>query len=294
MSSTHLVHDSYPGELSGDEIGLVPGIVGDAVSVGPGTSYINLGEIRGNCFGEPELCPDGYTLAFWLKQRTVIQDAYVISNGAQTSGSYGINVLARAPDLMLFALKTKTNWYRIETSDVPWDKWNHLVMTWHPNSNLELFMNGVALTVSDKTPNSRTSTTSNDFFLGLPNNVESSYGSFLLDEMMFWEEHKSSEFIHDLFDAFSGSFALRSPATELFKIAVSSSIDGVDALYTKSTTAGSSEAGRNLHPCLVTCLRLLWCGAVQYDNSQCLYYMKDDVINPTLTAADDTTVVIVK
>ena len=32
-----------------------------------GQQYIDLGSYRDQCMGNLEMCPDGYTLAFWIK-----------------------------------------------------------------------------------------------------------------------------------------------------------------------------------------------------------------------------------
>ena len=105
-----LESSTYTGAISGNP-NLVTGKVGKATYL-DGNTYVDLGNIRYICFGLPDLCSDGYSLALWMKKPKVTTESYYISSGGQTTNSYGICVSALSSNLLYLSLKTKKKWYR--------------------------------------------------------------------------------------------------------------------------------------------------------------------------------------
>ena len=70
------------------------GMIGEAAYFDDKSSII-LGNECSSCFWFPDLCPSGLTFSFWVKLSSYSVsgvNAYIIGNGAHTSGSYGINM----------------------------------------------------------------------------------------------------------------------------------------------------------------------------------------------------------
>ena len=117
------------------------GVIGEAAYF-DGQSSITLGNERSSCFWFPDLCPSGLAFSFWVKlsSYSVAGDpAFIISNGAQTAGSFGINICL-VGDELITAVKTTTTWYRVRT-DVTLlmtYTWIHVVIAWSTQQGIRV------------------------------------------------------------------------------------------------------------------------------------------------------------
>ena len=117
------------------------GVIGEAAYF-DGQSSITLGNERTSCFWFPDFCPSGLTFSFWVKLSSYSvsgANAYIISNGAQTYASYGINICLVGDELRT-AVKTTTTWYRVNT-DVTLlmtYTWIHVVIAWSTQHGIKV------------------------------------------------------------------------------------------------------------------------------------------------------------
>ena len=134
--------NSYRGQIYGDNVTLTPGIVGKSLSVGQNNSYVNLGAIRDNCFGFPDRCTDGYTLALWIKRYFIgSNDNCYITNGGESYLSYGIAIFSRSSGALRIKIKTTTALWRLDVAS-PLDRWHHVVLTWSHVKDLSVYIDG--------------------------------------------------------------------------------------------------------------------------------------------------------
>jgi hypothetical protein len=273
LASGKVLGGSYTGVAQGPGVALAPGVLGKAVHVGVGSSYLDLGAIRDSCFGHPDLCTHGYTLAFWIKRAPSDVVVFYISNGGQTYASYGINVSAKFGGIVHFALKTTTKWYRLDIP-VPVETWHHVVMSWYPGEMMRVYLDGSFMGISLLTENIMSSTEFNNFCLGVANNaIDRNFGDAYIDEMLSWDSAKDAAFIAELFASYQDSLALRYEAQGSFWIAPGPSVYGaeygVEPIVQCVARAPSPHAP---HPCRMECLWRPWCGSVLYDGRLCKYY----------------------
>ena len=94
---------THTGTISGG-VSFTPGKVGQAMYTDGVTGVVDMGARRDSCFIFPDLCTVGYTLALWIKKPFVTTQSYYISNGGQTSQSYGIVVVGQSSNKIHVAL----------------------------------------------------------------------------------------------------------------------------------------------------------------------------------------------
>ena len=273
LSAGQLLGGTYTGSMYGSGVALVPGKLGKALYVGyqQEDGFVDLGEIRGNCFGEPHLCQQGYTLMMWI-HRPVVQppNHYYFCNGGQASSSYGISIHGHL-DYLGFQLKTKTKWYKF-SAQVSTNVWHHIGFTWSEQMGLLVYVDGErVLGPSDVVLNSRPSTTYNNFFIGKPNNVGNYYGTAILDEVLFWEELKDPDFFKTVYDSYSDPLKLHFVSASNFRVRYDTAFDTAAVTEIVKCAPVPVDSVR-VHPCRLTCMWLLWCGAAVYDGKECLYY----------------------
>lgn len=126
---------------------LVPGKMGKAISVSCAkpteiSSSLFGQDIRQTCFGDPELCPKGFTLAMWVYLETNIPGpTYVFSSGGQTSKSYGISILYDDDNRFHFHVRYKTGEKFTVNAEPTLNTWMHLAMTFD-DGTLMVYING--------------------------------------------------------------------------------------------------------------------------------------------------------
>ena len=144
VTNEKLLGNSYPGNIVGSSVTLETGIVGKALRIAAANSYVNLGPIRDNCFGFPDLCPNGYTLALWLKRKQIgTSHNFYISNGGQTYISYGITVHGSDSNTIGITVKTTSKRWRIIQLTVPEGSWHHILFTWTESNGVYAYVNGI-------------------------------------------------------------------------------------------------------------------------------------------------------
>ena len=269
----YLVGGTHRGTVIGQGVQLVPGKLGQALYTGERNGYLDLGNTRDTCFGELERCPQGVSLALWLKMEIPDEyEAYYVNNGGQTSSSYGISIHGKLvpPDSFLqIDLKTKTHWYRFTYKESVARAWHHLAFSWTASTHVIAYLDGKYVGTSDKSYKAIQTTNYNTFFIGKPNNNEKYYGEAYLDELLFWDSAKPAEFFQDLFQFYSAKNKLHFLPNMLFRELRDSNlvdVSPIESCHPRPWTASEP------HPCRLHCMWTLWCGAVVYDQRKCYYY----------------------
>ena len=266
----HIVGGTYDGKVIGTGLSLVPGKLGQALDTGANSAYVELGqEHRGTCFGTPDLCTNGYSLALWLYRRSYSSgEAYYVCTGGQTGSSFGISIHGKPDGKLGFDFKTKTHWYRL-THPVTFNAWHHVAFSWTPTDNLKAYVDGKYVGTSGKNPNTRATTQWNTFFIGKPNNNNWYYGSAYIDEILFWNSYKQASFFQTLFQFYENPNQLHFVSQTAFLHKEGVRLKNVASLGSCQPPPWNSGSP---HPCRLQCMWLVWCGAVVYDGKKCHYY----------------------
>ncbi|KAL5005761.1 hypothetical protein ScPMuIL_016919 [Solemya velum] len=159
---------------------------------------------RDSCFGDLSLCPKGYTLGLWEKFRNVGNKRGVyMSNGGHTENSHGIAMTYKIGSLQfIFRMESGKEW-KVTASNVLPNYWYHVLVTWHEDRGLLLYVNGNRA-AKDVQPQrrSRANRRSSDeeFILGGidTDGGKQNLGVIKVDEFHFWSEFKSAEEIREL------------------------------------------------------------------------------------------------
>ena len=202
--------DSLPlmakiGSLSGSSGGaaspsIVPGKYGSALSFDGIDDIIDVGNLRSTCFGNLNNCPNGHTMAFWLKvySMPVASNRFIYSGGGQSSNSYG-------PALSKNSADELCAWY--SGNGVRWaacvplslGQFVHVVVIWSASDGLKLYMNKILVAHTTTTIAHGTEpSTFNNFYFGRPNtnSLTDKYCKFHIDSFLFWEDVISQDMIN--------------------------------------------------------------------------------------------------
>ena len=263
--------NSYPGDIVGMAVTLETGVIGNALHVGASTSYINLGPIRNTCFGFPDLCPRGFTLALWLKRTALglTHNRYYVSNGGQTSSSYGICIYGKNPNSIGVSLRTTAKRWRIAPIPVPEGSWHHIMFTWSKSAHASAYVDGkLEGTQTSPVDEVCTSTIYNDFMLGTSNKSPvTKTGDGLIDEMLFWDEWKPAEAVAEVYGSYQ-----QAPSEDIFTAGFDAineqPIDEVEPMMITYV-----EKRRGISECTRKCYLLApWCSVIVWDGSCCKIY----------------------
>ena len=165
--------------------------------------YLDLGNLREECIGNPEHCPFGFTLAFWIKLSPTVPQfitEYYISSGGQTGSSYGMAVYRHTvKNHCAIAVRTRMHTWSNPRVYLHPNLWHHMIITWSEDVGLTVYLNGTeSYHQGDGVIilNPIGVSSFNNLYIGRPNNVNTRYyGDFYIDELHFWSERKDADFI---------------------------------------------------------------------------------------------------
>ena len=207
-SITNNLVGAVPGIVYGD-----PSIVSDAKSGGAlylngVNQWVDLGNQRQKCLGNLEWCPNGFTIALWLKMGTKSAAGttlFYISSGGHTSASHGITMYKKN-DILGASFRTKSRrWTCMNLMSVSNEVWYHVTLTWRADIGVKFFLNGCPRNMLQPCPSVSqivTSTPYNNFILGSRNSgtIPNTYmGECYLDKMMVYEDVLDLHVIWSLF-----------------------------------------------------------------------------------------------
>lgn len=172
--------------------------------------YLDLGDLRSQCFGSLDLCPSGASYAFWIwigsTKAMTPERQYILSSGAQTPSTPGITVYMEGGVLYAVTSTTAATWGPVSIPVSP-KTWYQVAFSWSQANGLWLYINGVQIgKVETSTVFSQVNTpSSNNFVIGKPNDADTNFGEFYMDTMNFWSEYREEQFFADFYANFSFS-----------------------------------------------------------------------------------------
>ena len=176
---------------------LVPGVKSMAWSFDGATQYVNLGNHRGSCFGNLDLCTNGITISAWMNFGDNF--GYYLCNGAQSSGSFGFSFhhLINNQNLEAWFKKSNGRFWKVGVpmATVTRHVWYHMTVTWSEDNGASLYMNGCLRDQQTTFSGSAATYTPSAFFsIGSPNDGFASANlkaEFLMDELSVWDQELS-------------------------------------------------------------------------------------------------------
>jgi len=115
---------------------LVPGNIGNAVSLQGGGEYVDLGEHMDKCMANLDVCGQGITMAMLLKPESLKTNQYFISS--PTYSLYMQNGQLKAD-----FFSSGKHW-NVTSREFLLNDWNNVVLSWNKDSGLEMYQIGRA------------------------------------------------------------------------------------------------------------------------------------------------------
>ena len=152
--------------------------------------------IKSNLFlGDPSYCQNGFTLSFWMKTESGGPQCPVSSGGdipgdvglafcySQSAGSSAMEATA--------TVRSSSSTWIADQQNIPilTGAWNNVVLAWHPQQGLYLYVNGDMKLSDELSSNNNGPPPDGDLVLGSqPSGSRGFKGT--LDEVYFWETFK--------------------------------------------------------------------------------------------------------
>ncbi len=184
---------------------LVTGKSGLAMSFNGFSQSVDFGVHRDICFGNLELCTDGFTIAFWIdikSKNTSIVTVIFSSGGHSINNQIGIALLRRGNYITpMYKINNKiwTIWDVVEyESDAGW---HHVAVSWHRNKGLRLYKDGCLRGEDVQTNDPRSiSDTFQHMMIGRSTSSSSPFhhAKMDIDEFVIWYNWKEPNFIFKL------------------------------------------------------------------------------------------------
>ena len=111
---------------------LVPGNIGNAVSLQGGGEYVDLGEHMDKCMANLDVCGQGITMAMLLKPESLKTNQYFISS--PTYSLYMQNGQLKAD-----FFSSGKHW-NVTSREFLLNDWNNVVLSWNKDSGLEMYL----------------------------------------------------------------------------------------------------------------------------------------------------------
>ena len=208
-----LVGDRLPGIPSDGTVynspQLVNGPVDNALRFTGYPQYAILGDYSNECYGDTRLCAAGFTLSLMMKFDSAPSAVkFYASSGGQTQwASFGIIIYHDATNNLKVDVRfdPKMSSTYQPAAKVPVGRWFHVVVTWAADGALTLYTDDQAsATYNLATYTKQPGGDYTKWVLGTSNNAyaQAKYshlsGAFYVDDMIFWDEQKSRDFVSNL------------------------------------------------------------------------------------------------
>uniref|UniRef100_A0A2C9L6R6 VWFD domain-containing protein n=1 Tax=Biomphalaria glabrata TaxID=6526 RepID=A0A2C9L6R6_BIOGL len=119
---------------------LVSGPVGEKLVSLNGNQFIMFPSLSGDCLGNINNCPQGFTVKFILKINEIKEGMVIIGNGAQATSRYGWSMWI-SNGLLYLRISTKTREWTVLTNQFDVGQFLNLKFTWHIQFGLKFFIN---------------------------------------------------------------------------------------------------------------------------------------------------------
>ena len=123
---------------------VIPGVTGTAFYTGAEGGYLDLGSHHGGgCLHYPDDCPDGISIALWLKIYEPPASgpyAVIMHNGGWWYDSAGY-CLTLAHDGLFFTARHAISVINLKIANLPLHQWHHITIS-YKDTHTAIFMNG--------------------------------------------------------------------------------------------------------------------------------------------------------
>lgn len=168
------------------------GVVNQSLTTDGKGAWVNLGSFINTCVSDPSLCPNGFTVALWIKYEILNDNGlqYFMGTSGNKDGLRGFLVYQdlhydRQDHLAIKIENGTVLWKR--SFAVPRDKWTHVTFTWDERDGLVIYSNGSNV---GGDPKGKTTKFERNYFttftLGRPNN-DLIFSKAAYDEIAVWE-----------------------------------------------------------------------------------------------------------
>ena len=182
---------------------LTDGMYGKALSLSGSSQSVTLAEShRDECFGNLNLCDQGYTLSMWLRMdgaSSKKKQFYVSNGGQEKSKSHGISLYRSSGQLVSIFRDTSRRWQvSANSNSAPENSWMCVALVWKRAEGLKLYLNGT-MVAEDNDPDkvALKKNSFNQFTLG-QKNTKGDFGRGVIDEFVFWPVAVDQDFVNDV------------------------------------------------------------------------------------------------
>ena len=192
---------SIPAQVSGGAK-IVPGILGSALYVDGINGAVDFGLNPTDCLREPEMCPDGLTIAFWLKihKYPTGNQIAIILNSVVLVGETGIQY-RMYPEYLRFVLNINGRKWAYYNPLPPLFNWQFFITSFLTDT-FDMYINGCSVSIySPVQPSSNPGPGANSqLYLGGDTTHPSLvYCEMTIDQLMVWHEYLSAETVWQLY-----------------------------------------------------------------------------------------------
>ena len=152
---------------------------------------IRLGIHQNDCFGNITLCPNGLTLAFWIKIQSKITSYSHFLRG--TTFKFLAHALANNYNPIIRLFNTTHRQESRGILGLSYGEWYHFVITYDASSGSGLYLDGRVTSREAWVTIVWTKGNVNDFILGCEGGSKCTRVHY--DDLRFWSVKKSSQFI---------------------------------------------------------------------------------------------------
>lgn len=162
----------------------------NAMSLNGINSDINLGDLKKTCVTDPELCPEGMSLIFWLKLDSLAnsytsfsREGFVLSSGGELPLSKGVAVYLNDRKLHVKVSTSTAQWHCNASFVI--DRWSLVTITWANKTGLNLYFNSskTATALNGVYTAERRSGSSIRVFIGRSNGIQPKHAGFSISSL---------------------------------------------------------------------------------------------------------------
>ena len=206
VNGTTLVGDPLSGIAMSPQLVLLPGITAHTGHslLFDGTNSVDFGNHDLECLGNLERCPEGITIAAWLKVGTkasVNPEWYYVTAGGHTFRSHGWTWYQRYGKFN-FAAKTTTTRWSVASISLPTETWVHVITSWNAADGIKVYVNfSLNKTITSATSRSSQQNLYKFTLAGvyqINDGQLKKFGNFTIDELKILRKSVTSDIIKEI------------------------------------------------------------------------------------------------
>ncbi|XP_021368526.1 uncharacterized protein LOC110460117 isoform X2 [Mizuhopecten yessoensis] len=158
---------------------IVPGKIGNAVSLAGTGQYVDLGVPDDKCLADINQCKNGLTMSLWIKSRELVDGSYFVSAPSYSLFYRDGELVAR------FHSDGKT--WQVSSPNFQADRWHNVEVSWTPEKGLALYLDGVKEGATATWTQSQADVPSGrNVYVGREQRDEPARTRALVDEIQYW------------------------------------------------------------------------------------------------------------